>query len=134
VVATLVYLSLQVRQNSKLARATIRETRTDSSQKVIFAMADASDILSKPQDELTVAENAKLKMLFRGMFRDFEAYSYQHHAGLLDETEWIAMHETWRDIMSSARNRAIWKEYEAQYSTILHEDLKEILSKEATQL
>jgi hypothetical protein len=134
VVITLIYLSIQVRQNSQLAKATLRENRTDSSQKVIFAIAEASELMAKDPSLRSEAESLRFALLSRAMFRDFEASSYQHHAGLLDESEWKAMKETWRDIMASQTVRAAWSRFSSQYSQILHDDLKEILSEEATRV
>ena len=133
VVVTLAYLAVQVRQNSRLAKATIRENRTDSSQKIIFALADVAEILAKEPSRQSEAEELRIQLLFRAMFRDFEAYSYQKRTGLLDESEWVAMKETWRDILSSRTARELWEQSKAQYSQILHEDLEEILARDPTR-
>jgi hypothetical protein len=132
VLLTLVYLTVQVRQNIRLTKATIREYRTDSSQKVIMAIAHIADLLTT-DSELSAAEAVRVQMVMRSMFRDFEAYSYQHSAGFFDESEWNAMQETWRDTLSSKKVRHYWHELKAQYSTLLHDDLKLILEGEPTR-
>ena len=135
VVATLVYLAIQVRQNSNLAKATIRENRIDSSQKVIFALSEVADIIVKRREnaDLTATESVKLELAFRAMFRDFEGYAYQKHTGLLDDSEWVAMLETWRDALDSENNREMWGKLKFQYSNVLHNYLEEILSEPVTR-
>jgi len=132
VLLTLVYLSLQLRQNMRLTKALIRENRTDSSQKIILALADLADIVTGDNSDRAPAENFRLSMVLRAMFRDYEAYSYQRHADLLDETEWQAMRETWRDTLRSKEIRDVWYGVAPQYSKHLHQDLHEILSEEPT--
>jgi hypothetical protein len=124
---TLLYLAVQIKQNTLVAKATIREHRTDSSQKIILALKDEAELLVT-QESLTESESLKLNLLMRAMFRDAEAFSYQSRMGLLDESEWRAMKETWRDSFSSRRTREYWKLLKPQYSQLLHEDLAEILA------
>ena len=132
VLLTLLYLGLQLKQNMRLTKAMIRENRTDSSQKIILAIAEISEIITSNSSTRSVADEFKTTMVLRAMFRDYEAYSYQHHAGLLDSSEWEAMLETWRDTLKSQRIRDVWYEVAPQYSMHLHDDLKPILDEETT--
>ena len=70
VVATLVYLSVQVRQNSKLAKAAIQENRTHSSGKCIFALSEAADTLVKSDQriELAAGESMRMQLLQRAVY------------------------------------------------------------------
>jgi hypothetical protein len=132
VVLTLIYLSVQVRQNSKLAMATIRENRIDSSQKIIFALAEASELLVKSGqgEDLSASESMRLDFLMRAMFRDWEGYAYQNHTGLLEDSEWDAMRETWRENLSSPGVREAWKTFGLQYSKVLHKHIEALLNEE----
>jgi hypothetical protein len=132
VLLTLIYLAVQMRQNILLTKATIREYRTDSSQKVIMAFADIADLITKETD-LSPGETLRVEMVQRSMFRDFEAYFYQRNAGLLDESERNAMQQTWRNILGSQKARDSWHELKLQYSTLLHDDLKWILEEGPTR-
>ena len=129
---TLLYLAVQLRQNSLIAKATIRENRTDSSQTIILALKNETELLSKTEP-LNEEEALRFNLLMRAMFRDAEAYSYQNRLGLLDESEWNAMRNTWRDMFSSQRVREYWEVLKAQYSILLHEDLRDILAKEPSR-
>jgi len=130
VIATLIYLSMQVRQSSKLAKATIHENRAGSSQRISLAFSEVAEILAKlhNEEELTQTENIRIDLISRAMFRDFEAYSYQNKAGLLETSEWNAIQEMWRDIMTIEGVRTRWEEVKGQYSITLHEDIREVLS------
>lgn len=135
VVLTLFYLSVQVRQNSKLAKATIRENRIDSSARSIMTFADAAEIVTKVDAgaALTAEESTRINLLFRAMFRDFEGWAYQQHAGLLDDSEWKAMYETWRDVLGSKAVRDSWEAYKHHHSLVLHGYLVEILKSPPTR-
>lgn len=89
VVLTLLYLAIQVAHNSKLAKAAIRENRTDSSQKILFAVGDLSEFVAKkrPGQELSTAEKIRYEIVIRALFRDMQAYSHQPKHGLLEESE-----------------------------------------------
>ncbi len=56
VLATLIYLAIQVRQNVKLTKASIRESRTAASQRVLFAIREDAEIIMKT-GERTPAED-----------------------------------------------------------------------------
>ncbi|MFT7528547.1 MAG: hypothetical protein ACI9LY_003709 [Arenicella sp.] len=129
VIVTLAYLAIQIRQNSNLARATIRENRLDSSHKVLFAMSDASEVFVKLRlnEELTPSESLKVEFIFRAMFRDFEGYAYQRHSGFLEDSEWEPMMQTWRDTLVNEATIRCWNNYKQQYSKVLHEYMDEII-------
>ena len=83
--------------------------------------------MTKSLNAQSDAEKLRLQLLSRAMFRDCEAYSYQRRTGLLDESEWKAMKETWRDILGSRMVLEVWEQSKLQYSHIPHDDLKNIL-------
>lgn len=121
VVVTLIYLAAQIRQSTKLARSTIRESRTRSSQEFLFRSIDAAELMAKlaSDTELTIAEQIHWEMLMRAMFRDWEAYAYQNGGGLFEDSEWQAMLNTWRGVLANQAVRDIWVTQKDEYSVLL---------------
>ena len=77
-----------------MAKATIREQRTDSSLRIILALKEESALFMKKGD-FTEEEQFRFDMALRAMFRDAEAFTYQRRQGLFDDSEWKAMDETY---------------------------------------
>lgn len=125
VLLTLLYLAAQIKQNTVMARATIREQRTDSSQRIILALKDEAELMRK--EELTEIEQFRYDMLLRAMFRDAEAYSYQRSEGLFGDLEWAAMEETWIEAFSNPKVLEVWGRYKSQYSKLMHQDVHKYL-------
>ncbi len=126
VLATLIYLAIQVRQNVKLTKASIRESRTAASQRVLFAIREDAEIIMKT-GERTPAEELRLQQLYSAMFRDWEAYIYQKDQGLLDESEWLAIASAIRNSLKRELVRKIWDERQHIYSKRLQDEVRKAL-------
>ena len=98
VVATLVYLAIQVRQNTGATKAQIYQARSDSSQQwqlVVAASEELSEIFVKISeglrvnaaelDRLTVVERQRFLLLQGALLMRFDNMFYQYQSGLLDE-------------------------------------------------
>ena len=126
VLATLIYLAIQVRQNVKLTKASIRESRTAASQRVLFAIREDAEIIMKT-GERTPAEELRLQQLYSAMFRDWEAYIYQKDQGLLDESEWLAIASAIANSLKRELVRKIWDERQHIYSKRLQDEVRKAL-------
>ena len=126
VLATLIYLAIQVRQNVKLTKASIRESRTAASQRVLFAIREDAEIIMKT-GERTPAEELRLQQLYSAMFRDWEAYIYQKDQGLLDESEWLAIASAIGNSLKRELVRKIWDERQHIYSKRLQDEVRKAL-------
>ena len=106
---TLAYLTIQVRQNSKLLRATIREQRTDASHRIIQWSAEFRD-----------ADGAH-DLLCHAMFRDWDTYIRQQADGLIDDAEWQSQLLIWDVVVKDPRVAKVWRDYNYGYSKKLRE-------------
>ena len=129
VLVTLAYLAIQVRQNVKLTKASIRESRTAASQRVLFAMREDAEIIVKT-GERTPAEELRLNLLYSAMFRDWEAYIYQKEQGLLDESEWLAIASAIRNSLKRELVRKIWDDRRNIYSERLQDEVRKALEQQ----
>ena len=104
VIVTLLYLSVQVRQNSKMMKANAIQSISDASQQLIYQMSSEAEVMEKSyfndDEKLTPVEHRKAWFLCRAMLRGFEAQIYQHEVGLLDDAEWANLK---RVIMETTR-------------------------------
>ena len=126
VLFTLIYLAFQVRQNVKLTKALIRESRTDSSHRVLSDFREESELLFK-ETNLTEPENFRLEMIYRALFRDWEAYAYQHDQGLLEESEWDPIREAQKNVFKNEIARKTWAQVKPSYSILLQEKLQDVI-------
>ena len=90
VLATLIYLSAQIRQNTKMMKASSKQSISDASQQAIYKMVDEAEVTHKLLNggDFDPIEHTKGFMLTRAMYRGYEAQIYQHEVGLLDDKEW----------------------------------------------
>ena len=129
VLLTLFYLSIQIRQNIKLARSQIREQRTISSQEVMYQHAAHGDLVAKAAggETLTEGEKVTMNMLSRALFRSYEAYLHHYLNGLFDEGEWQGMKQNIRTSFQSGRYVKAWEEIGNEFSPELQRLVEEVI-------
>jgi hypothetical protein len=94
VIVSLVYVAIQIRQNTRMMRAAAKQNLTDSSQGVIYKLVEHSGVWVKLSNGTAPAneeEDARMGLLVRAILRGFEAQCYQWEAGLLEPDEWQAL-------------------------------------------
>ena len=106
VIATLAYLSIQIRNSANVDRAHIRANLTAASHELIRLGVENAEILVKASDgsSLDAEERFKLLQINRFAFRSYENYAYQHTLGLFEESEWRGIVKTIETVMSSPRS------------------------------
>ena len=107
VFATLAYLTIQVKQNSKLLRATIREQRTGSSHRIIQWSAEFEE------------RDQAHSLLCHAMFRDWDTYIRQHGDNLIDAAEWRSQMLIWETVLQDPRVALVWDRFGHGYSEAL---------------
>jgi hypothetical protein len=130
VLASLVYLAAQIRQNTQMVKSSIRQQLTTTTQDFVFKMIDEADVLAKLQDgeDLSVAEEIKFRQLTRAAFRGYEDYAYQHQHGLLDASEWTGRLETIRISLAMPLVRERWLATRQEYSDNLQKVIDPLVS------
>jgi len=121
VIAGIVFLGIEVQQNSALMRIQIQQARADSA----FAAQEASynsdhmiPIIVKafsPNETLSIEESLRFNFFVRGMHKIQENFVLQYEAGMLGEPAIISVEEFVRSIMASPAARALWEEGKIQY-------------------
>ena len=119
VVATLIYLAVQIRQNTRLMRSTVKQSLTEATQNVIFKLAENSDVwvkLTTGEKPSSPEEDVRMSLLVRATLRGFESQCYQYDAGLLEENEWHALRTAIEDICGLPGVRRYWAELKPHMS------------------
>ena len=104
VVLTLIYLAIQVRQNTRWMKAAVRHQLSSLTQELLLGYAEHSALLAKvwkpePPTDLSPAGAWEVGVVISAQFRNWEAYRWQHQAGLLES-------EVWDGIVNDIRNNA----------------------------
>lgn len=128
VVATLAYLSIQIRQNTKVARSATRQAIAQSAQSltsdVILTPDMAAILLRHLQGEaLTPTEAFKLQgRCYRDM-RHWENIYYQVREGLLSEEEWPGFRRNLAALFDIPAYRDYWSSESILYSEAFRKEV-----------
>jgi len=100
VIASLIYVGLEVRRNTKALRAQAHETVVSGYMASIQVFADHAETIAKAfqssYEEFRNYSDAEKAIFFGsiyGFFRHFEQIHAQYRLGLIGETEWEAWNE-----------------------------------------
>ena len=130
VLASLIYVAAQIRQNTQMMKSSIRQQLTTSTQNVVFKMMDNAETIAKMQENetLTPGEQIRMRLLLRAAFRGFEDAAYQYHHGLLDASEWKGRLANMRSSLSIPAAREHWIATRSEYSEYLQRTLDPLAS------
>ena len=129
VLASLVYLAVQIRQNTLLMRGTIRQQLTAASQQNMYHWAECTDLVAKLRNgaELEMEEHLRLTQMCRATFRGWANYSYQHRIGLLDSSEWDGMAVTIRMFLSAPWTMKEWETMREEFTASFVAEVETII-------
>jgi hypothetical protein len=94
ILASLVFVGIQVRQNSEITRAQVHQQISDTFTVYLETMANHSNIIfggarsRAGMDSLTDEELLRFSFLMAGLFKIWENAFYQYKSGFLDERNW----------------------------------------------
>jgi hypothetical protein len=129
VVITLIYLALQIKTSSTLTKATIREQRTAGSNAVTAEWIRQADVFVRVAngEELDSVDSFRIALSHQAMFREWETWAYQHHIGVLDDSEWNAILVNFRTLLGFPGTADYWSQSKGMYSTLLVTVIDELL-------
>lgn len=118
VVATLVYLALQMRQNTRATLSQIREYRSAASQANFHQASNMADLVVKSMagESLSDAEHMRLRFMANAAMRGYEAYTNQRRDGFLGDDEWEAIQNTMRGHFRAPYMDESWRASQLNYS------------------
>ena len=106
VVVSLIYVAIQIRQNSREVRLASRQRALESSRDMIarFATKDVSELLAKVRanrTSLTAAEDIQLRLLRSAQLRNIENMYLMHLEGVIDESVFAIFPRQARNILEA---------------------------------
>ena len=133
VVASLIFVGLQIRSSTNVARAAARQAVSDSVVKYSQLGID-NDALTRvfskqlTRESFDAEERTQIFKLASIEARTFENIHYQYKQGLLEKEEWIGHREALKHrFVSTSPSSEIWKEYwQAMKSTYSADFVHEI--------
>ena len=120
VVVSLIYLSLQIRQNTKHSQALIQQGRAARIADTSLRMAhlrndDAIDKCFMGSTDVTDKDVARFLFACRAIFVSAEDSFFQHEQGLLDDTAFESFQSSVRAGMGAPGLAVAWKMTRAMY-------------------
>jgi hypothetical protein len=112
VTATLIYLAVQVRQNTKALQAQSRQAALSSAQAELFAIVEHPDIMLAQTgvgaSPLSPEGNVKLAFWLLAVMRSRQFSWLQYQDGIIDDVQWSAEALIIVNVLGSSVNRAWW--------------------------
>jgi hypothetical protein len=121
VVASVIYLAIQIRQNSKIVAANTFQSISATSADLAIRMAESpelSELLTKAfsgYTNWTPREAMQLQLFLRGSFRNYENYYYQHRLGNFEEELWVGYEQAILDLVSRGFGEAWWSVHQVAF-------------------
>ena len=114
VVATLIYLSVQIRQNTAATQATSRDSVAKARQDFLLRIgsdAATGELFHRglfSQDSLEPREQLRFGMLIYAMFEQHESAYSQWKSGVLADTDWAKSEKIIRDYLAQPGAKKEW--------------------------
>ena len=133
VVASLIFVGVQINQSNQVAKATIRQSLNETDMQ-IFTITIDQNTLAKADyklakgEKLNDYENHQLEKYREFNFRDFDNSFYQYQIGLFEEEAW----EAYRRLIMKSFNRdngykEMWYENKESFSVSFQVEIEKIL-------
>ncbi|MGR8949752.1 MAG: hypothetical protein ACU84Q_17050 [Gammaproteobacteria bacterium] len=134
VIATLAYLATQIRDNSKMMRATTKQDMAAQTQNMTFFAFEHASVFSKviAGSELTAEEQTQINIFARGVFRVWESYCYSRDTGLFDDVEWRGFTNSINRFMTMPAYRDSYLDMRDEFSPRLHVIIDPVLERQAS--
>lgn len=132
VIISLVYLSYQVRQNTKASRAATRQALADGAQRLASDVVEVDDIARIIRDaldgnEIRPHETFRLQARCLRDLRFWDNACYQHREGLLTDEEWEGFRENLKLVMQFPTYREYWAKFQVMFSAPFRDELNALL-------
>jgi hypothetical protein len=110
VIASLIYLAVQIRQNNHLLRSGSRQALVTNDITSLASNFQNADVFAKyvTDAELSAEDQLRLSFMFALDLRNREFEYFQYMNGLLDEQTWLAYRHVVLINHSTAHGRAWW--------------------------
>ena len=111
IIVTLIYLAMQVRQNTNALHAQTRQSLLSAGQTELFAMMENPDIMlaEMKTEPLTTQEHIRLGFWIAAAMRAREFAWLQYQNGVIDEVQWHTEALAIQNLLLPPVSRAWWE-------------------------
>jgi hypothetical protein len=132
VVISLIYVGIQIRQNTKVARSAARQAITElliESNKDIVNDPSLAEAFIKDLNGEKLGEVDRLRVLSRAYFaiRNWENIFYQYRTGMLTKDEWRGFRLNLQAIFEWETVRRVWENEQEFFSEAFQGEVGDIL-------
>ncbi len=130
VVVSLIYVGLQVRQNTRALRASTYSAVVGNSIAILNSMSETPEFteffvrVQSDPDAATPAELMRFHMSLLSGFRHWDNLYYQFRNGMLDRAMW----ESYDRTMTTWLDSAAWRDWFTRNAACFSEDLQALLA------
>jgi hypothetical protein len=132
VVVSLIYVSIQIRQNTKVARAATRQAIADSTQNLandLLNSGEMAEIFVKHinGEELSAADNLRLQARCYRDLQHWENIHYQFSEGLVSPDQWRGFRKNLVELLGVTAYREFWEHEASHFSDRFQAEMHSIL-------
>ena len=132
---TLIYLAVQIRQNTRAVRSTAFQQVVDSFSEISLAIGlnrEVSEIFDRANKDLSSLDSLEQRRhwsILLSLFRRAESVFFQSQQGTLRNESWDGIREFLRSVLQSEGGRQFWEEnsfaFNSRFKTFVESELLE---------
>ncbi len=121
VVVSLLYVAVQIRQNTKIVAANTIQAVSTASSDITMRLAESSELselvlkIFSESENLTPKESMRMELIQRAAFRNYENYYYQHKRGYLEDDMWTGYRHTMLTRVTGRYGEVWWKTHQVAF-------------------
>jgi hypothetical protein len=129
VVATLMYLAIQVRQGAELLRSESRQAQVSNDQAGVYKFIENPELgrILSTSETPSFEEKTKLQFWVVAQMRAREHEWLQYRNGALDEDTWLSYRGVIYFVLGTARSRDLWELCSPYFNTSFVEMVSEMV-------
>lgn len=128
VLVTLVYLTIQIQQNTQVLEANSRQAALENATAQLDLAVNVPEIwLSTVNPNLTEAEKVRLSAYLFAVVERGRTNWRQYRAGAMDEASWLDVQGSLVSEMSTLQGRKWWKFFSPEFEKTFREHVNEQL-------
>jgi hypothetical protein len=114
VIASLVYLAMQIRQNTHMVAANTFQAISSTSSNLVTNMFQTPDLVDallrvvNQPEQISQRDLLILDLYLRALTRNFENYYYQHQKGFLDDEIWTGYRKALMEVLNLDFGKDYW--------------------------
>ena len=134
VVVSLVYLSVQIRQNTRVAKAATRQAIAESTERLgddLINNSDMAELFVKHMSggELKPVENLRLQARCYRDMQHWENIHYQFSEGLVSRDQWLGFRKNLVTLLGIDAYREYWEHEASHYSDAFQAEMASIIDR-----